>query len=98
MARHRRTARCGQHRPERSTFARRYRLAVLSCVWAQDYLGRPDVSWTTLCLRLPDDGAGALPLLRGMILNDDKSSSYKLGLLRAIARIADEMPGLATIL
>ena len=36
-----------------------------------------------LALRLPDDGAGALPLLRGIILNDDKASTYKLGLLRA---------------
>jgi hypothetical protein len=48
-----------------------------------------------MCLRLPDDGAGALPLLRGIILNDDKSSTYKLGLLRAVARIADSTPALA---
>jgi hypothetical protein len=48
-----------------------------------------------MCLRLPDDGAGALPLLRGIILNDDKSSTYKLALLRAIARIADGTPALA---
>jgi len=48
-----------------------------------------------MCLRLPDDGAGALPLLRGVILNDEKSSTYKLGLLRAIARVADATPALA---
>ena len=55
-----------------------------------DRLGRPDVAWTAWCLRLPDDGAGALPLLRGMILNDDKSSTYKLGL-----RLAPDMFALA---
>jgi hypothetical protein len=31
-------------------------------------------------VRLPDDGSGALPLLRHIILNDDKSSTYKLAL------------------
>jgi hypothetical protein len=44
--------------------------------------------------RLPDDGSGALPLIPGIILNDDKSSTYKLALLRAIAKIADTMPAL----
>ncbi len=48
-----------------------------------------------MCLTLPDDGAGALPLLRGIILNDDKSATYKLGLLRSIARLADLTPSLA---
>lgn len=48
-----------------------------------------------MCLGLPDDGAGALPLLRGVILNDGKSSTYKLALLRAIARVADATPALA---
>ena len=50
-----------------------------------DQLGRPEVSWTGVVLRLPDDGTGALPLLRHVILNDAKSSTYKLGLLRALA-------------
>jgi hypothetical protein len=45
--------------------------------------------------QLPDDGTGALPLLRGIILNDDKSSTYKLALLRAILRVADGTPSLA---
>ena len=39
----------------------------------------------------PDEGTGALPLLRGIILNDDKSSTYKLALLR----VADGTPSLA---
>ena len=62
---------------------------------ADDYLGRDDVRWTQLAIRLPDDGTGALPLLRHVILNDDKSSTYKLGLLRVLCRIADAAAGLA---
>lgn len=60
-----------------------------------DRLGREDVRWTHLALRLPDDGTGALPLLRHVILNDQKSATYKLGLLRAVARVADGAQGMA---
>jgi hypothetical protein len=60
-----------------------------------DRQGRPEVSWTGAVLRLPDDGTGALPLLRHVILNDQKSASYKLGLLRALCRAADGQAGLA---
>ena len=62
---------------------------------AIDQLGRPDVRWTQLAIRLPDDGTGALPLLRHVILNDNKSSTYKLALLRALCRAADGAAGLA---
>ncbi len=75
--------------------ARSHGLTVLRSVATSDQLGRNEVRWTSMCLRLPDDGAGALPLLRGIILNDNKSSTYKLGLLRAVARIADTAPALA---
>jgi SAM-dependent methyltransferase len=70
-------------------------LAIQKTVEMRDQLGRDAVCWTSVCLRLPDDGAGALPLIRGIILNDDKASTYKLGLLRAVARIADTAPALA---
>jgi hypothetical protein len=53
------------------------------------------VRWTQLAVRLPDDGSGALPLLRQIILNDDKFSTYKLALLRALCRIADGAAGYA---
>ena len=46
-------------------------------------------------VRLPDDGTGALPLFRHVILNDDKSSTYKLALLRSLSRIADGAAGYA---
>lgn len=36
---------------------------------------------------------GSLPLLRHIIVNDDKFSSYKLGLLRVLTRIAESAPG-----
>lgn len=60
----------------------------------QDCQGRSDVTWETVCLQLPDDGTGALPVLRHIIVNDQKSSTYKLGLLRVITRIADGLPGM----
>jgi SAM-dependent methyltransferase len=60
-----------------------------------DLQGRPDVFWICIAMRLPDDGTGALPLLRHVILRDDKSSTYKLGLLRSLCRIADGWAGMA---
>lgn len=49
---------------------------------SNDKLGRTEIRWMHLSIRLPDDRSGALPLLRYIILNDDKSSTYKLALLR----------------
>ena len=68
---------------------------VERCVTGDDHLGRPDVRWTRMAVRLPDDGTGALPLLRHVILNDEKSSTYKLALLRVLCRITDAAAGLA---
>lgn len=82
-------------RGEVEAYARSHGLNVLRIQERDDLQGRGDVRWTSFVLQLPDDGAGALPLLRGIILNDDKSATYKLGLLRAIARIADSAPNLA---
>lgn len=79
---------------EIESFARVHGLAILKVAADRDLL-RPDVHWTSYALQLPDDGTGALPLLRGIILNNDKSATYKLGLLRAIARIADTASALA---
>jgi SAM-dependent methyltransferase len=62
-----------------------------------DALGRTNVSWECVALRLPDDGTNALPLLRRIILNDSKTSTYKLALLRAITASADAVSGLADI-
>jgi SAM-dependent methyltransferase len=61
---------------------------------APDEQRRTDVSWTCVALRLPDDGTGALPLLRHVILNDQKSATYKLGLLRALCLAADGSAGM----
>ena len=58
-----------------------------------DLLDRIGVGWKHLAVRVPDDGTGALPLIRHVILNDDKSSTYKLALLRALCRIADGASG-----
>jgi len=75
--------------------ARAHGLEVVHTSSAPDVMGRAGVRWTRLALRLPDDGTGALPLLRHVILNDPKSATYKLGLLRALCRAADSAAGLA---
>ncbi len=57
---------------------------------------RGEVGWDCVVLRLADDGTGSLPLLRHIIVNDNKSASYKLGLLRVLIRIAEGAPGMVT--
>ncbi|SEL90017.1 methyltransferase domain-containing protein [Halomonas daqiaonensis] len=71
-------------------------LALLPVAASQsgDQLGRESVAWQLRAYRLPDDGTGALPVLRHVIVNDDKSSTYKLALLRTLVRLADTAPGI----
>ena len=57
-------------------------------------LDQPGVSWRTIVMRAPRDDSGALALLRHVILNDAKSSTYKLALLRTVARVADGSAGM----
>lgn len=57
---------------------------------------RQEIAWDILVFRLPDDGTGSLPLLRHIIVNDNKAATYKLGLLRALIRIAESAPGMVT--
>ncbi len=80
---------------EIEALAREHGLGVLRALNEADGFGRSNVAWTTVVLRLPDDGSLGLPLVRGIVLNDDKSSTYKLGLLRAVAKIADTASSLA---
>ena len=54
------------------------------------------VSWDWQIFEMPDDGTGNLPLLRHIIVNDNKSSSYKLGLLRTLIKLAETAPGVVT--
>lgn len=81
--------------PELTNLAQQFGLRIVRTSDSQDRLGRSEVSWTTVVLGLPDDGLGALPLLRHLILVDEKSSTYKIALLRVLARIADTAAGLA---
>ena len=60
---------------------------------SQDQLGRNDVQWQTVLLTLPDNGTGAFPLIRNIVINDSKSSTYKVALLRTLLRIAEGHPG-----
>jgi SAM-dependent methyltransferase len=80
---------------ELSSLALQFGLRIVRTCDSLDKLGRSEVSWTNVVLGLPDDGLGALPLLRHLILVDDKASTYKIALLRVIARIADTAAGLA---
>lgn len=70
-------------------------LNVRAVVKSADAMGRPDITWTGMVLELPDDATGALPLVRGVILQDAKAATYKLALLRVIARIADQSASFA---
>jgi SAM-dependent methyltransferase len=81
--------------PELANLAQQFGLRIVHTDESQDKLGRREVSWTNVVLGLPDDGLGALPLLRHLILVDEKSSTYKIALLRVLARIADTAAGLA---
>jgi SAM-dependent methyltransferase len=76
--------------------ARTHGLEVLRVIASSDQGGRAEVTWDVIALRMPDDGTGALPLVRGIVLSDEKSSTYKLALLRAVARIAEYAPAAAT--
>ena len=58
-----------------------------------DMQQRPEVYWQTLVCTLPDDGSGAFPILRHVTINDRKASTYKLGLLRSLLRVAEAHPG-----
>ena len=80
---------------ELSQLCRDHGAFIEKTVGEEDELGRKEVNWTQLVIRLPDDGTGALPLLRHIILNDTKSSTYKLALLRSLSRIADTSAGMA---
>jgi SAM-dependent methyltransferase len=80
---------------ELEQLARELGAMVVRTAETPDQMGRPEVTWTGVALRLPDDGTGALPLLRHVILNDQKSATYKLGLLRALCRAADGQAGLS---
>ncbi|SMY17464.1 class I SAM-dependent methyltransferase [Photobacterium aquimaris] len=58
-----------------------------------DELGRNSVQWQTVVMQLPDDGSGDLIKVRQIIVNDAKSATYKLALLRTLLHIADAHPG-----
>lgn len=68
-------------------------LEVVQITESDDQLRRTGVTWTTVVLRLPDDGTGALPLIRHILINDDTSATYKPALLRAILRVANGAQG-----
>ena len=77
------------------SLARAHGLVVARVAHTGDAMGRGDVSWDCVALRLPHDGTDALPLLRHVILNDSKATTYKLALLRSLCRAAESAAGMA---
>lgn len=73
--------------------SRSFALEFLQERQSDDQLGREGVQWTTLVFRLPDDGTGALPLIRHILINDNTSATYKPALLRGVLRVADSARG-----
>jgi SAM-dependent methyltransferase len=82
---------------ELQSFAKKYALIQDLCTpISSDELGRSEVHWQTLVFCLPDGGSGSLNKIRKIIVNDNKTSTYKLALLRTLCRIADAHPGAIT--
>lgn len=81
--------------PELAAIGQQFGLRLVHTHESPDRLGRAEISWTTAVLGLPDDGLGALPLLRHLVLTDTKASTYKIALLRILARVADSAAGTA---
>lgn len=77
---------------ELAVFAQRCAVVMRDPVRQPDQY-RPHVQWETVVFTIPDDGTGSLPLLRHIIVNDNKAASYKLGLLRVLTRVAEGAPG-----
>lgn len=80
---------------EIETLARKYALSIARQEKTSDTRKHLGVSWHRFILQMPDDNTGALPLLRRIILDDSKSYTYKLGLLRSVMRIAVAAQGMA---
>ena len=74
-----------------------HELKVVRRTESDDLLGRDDVDWATVVFEATDDGTEALPVLRNILVNDAKFSTYKLGLLRTLLRIAAGARGLVSM-
>ncbi len=68
-------------------------IAKLETQNRHDQLKRDGIYWQTLVLQMPDDGTGAFPFIRHVAINDGKSATHKLALLRVLLRIADGHAG-----
>ena len=55
---------------EIESLARAHGAFVELAVTSPDKFRRSDISWTQILIRLPDDGTGALPLPRHIVLAD----------------------------
>ncbi|MDB5492352.1 MAG: methyltransferase type 11 [Micavibrio sp.] len=60
----------------------------------EDKLGRGDVWWDSVCLRVPDRHTEVLPTYRDGIIQSAKNSSYKLGFAHCFLNLIRTQPGL----
>ena len=77
-------------------FAHQRAISTLGSFPGVPDLSRKHIKWDWHIFEMPDDGTGNLPLLRHIVVNDHKSSSYKLGLLRTLVKLAECAPGIVT--
>ncbi|WP_454016871.1 class I SAM-dependent methyltransferase [Azospirillum sp. Marseille-Q6669] len=66
-------------RAEIERLAAEHGAVVTRATWAPDAGGRPDIQWETVAVQLVDDGTGALPLIRHIVLNDAKAKHLQAG-------------------
>jgi len=78
---------------EIKTYASKFGVVLHTFDQQVDQLQRKEVWWETVVLVLPDDGTGAFPVIRNILINDAKAATYKLALIRTLLRIADGHPG-----
>jgi SAM-dependent methyltransferase len=78
---------------ELEQLSRHHGLLVTAIAGDDDQQQREGVWWETVVLELPDDGSGDLLKVRHALVNDSKSATYKLALLRSLVRIAEAHSG-----
>ena len=76
--------------------ARSYGLEVLRVALSADQGARPGVTWDAMAMRMPDDGTGALPLVRGIVLVGREVVDLQAGAVTRHHRIAEYAPAAAT--
>jgi hypothetical protein len=81
---------------ELERLARECGAMVIHTAETPDQMGRPNVTWTGIALRLPDDGTGALPLLAPARHSQRPEKRDLQAWIVALCRAADGQAGAGT--